>query len=1063
MAEPSETPQAAPESNAESSGKEGTGSKECFDTGCFHRIQHAFGCYAVVVYDHPWLVIFLCIIATLVLGVGCLLATPEKNAEALYALPNSRAKTDRDLMKDTFGPPGRVSAVFLMSDTIDPDSGDRAGLMSRDILTRLSDFDREIREEIRAENSTTGKMTVSYQDVCYKDAWDDCQSMSILDMYQQPAQYGRPLSTYEYPLIVNRRSQKVYKSDVLLAKPTIESMPFTSGRTRTMVYNATGLAFVYYARDDPDVRQEALSWEAALVNYVLSTSVEGVDMTINAQRSWEDELVASTALKARDFFDYSCAFVLVCVYAVTVNLSRNLYRTKALSSVMGAVAALMGFAAGGGLCYYCGLSHAPTMNATPFLVLGIGLDDMFVILNSYSLTFLQPNSKERARVTLMDAGIAISVTTATNLLGFSIGAISPYLAVRNFCIISVAGLLGGYIMALTFFFAFLTLEARREERESYFLPRPTWPPWKADPDSPPIALGDGNIGAMVEASSESTSRTVNSDSLYESHQGSHASSSKTDTLPAHVARKLSSYELVARQIRHFEYKLSAKQRESSGGNIIDPAGVTEKQKSAAKRRNKQGLSTAPFDGVENIDTTGDQGDQGHQGPCLPARRRLSAEADRLSYIEPNGNPGKCYRWVFLRLGFLGFRKLWVKIMIVIAFASYLGLAIWQCTKLKPGLPFHDLTPVDSYLREAYDVSINNFDIFMLESFVFFPQKTPWWEAKYQRDLEDFNQIIMDADYTNDAINGMQMFLNSEYGETIDGNETMFHQSLREWLESPIGRNVKDSFVLDEDGKLSAWRMRIFNPFFDDTFAQSQYMVNIRADCDSFKESFDAHPYQDIFVFFESDVTIFKTTLINMGAAFLGITLISMLGLKGKRSVILVMAMIFMVNIGLFGFMDFLDLQLNILTQIFLILSIGFSVDYTVHIVHTFTECMGRSREHRMIETLVLMGTPVTHGALSTWLAMVPLIFRREYILELFFRMISLVLLFGLSHGVILLPVLLSWVGKMTDHSLEDSSSTSLEDRKLPPSAEKTQGKQKQAVASLPAVEMPGYTPPQQSP
>eukprot|EP01068_Selenidium_serpulae_P014124 Selendium_serpulae@DN6055_c1_g1_i1.p1 len=184
---------------------------------------------------------------------------------------------------------------------------------------------------------------------------------------------------------------------------------------------------------------------------------------------------------------------------------------------------------------------------------------------------------------------------------------------------------------------------------------------------------------------------------------------------------------------------------------------------------------------------------------------------------------------------------------------------------------------------------------------------------------------------------------------------------------------------------------------------------------------------------------------------IGISIVSMAIMRGKRSVALVMAMIVMVNIGLFGFMDLMGLQLNILTQIFLILSIGFSVDYTVHIVHTFTECSGKTRNHRMVETLVLMGTPVTHGALSTWLAMVPLIFRREYILELFYRMISLVLLFGWTHGVILLPVILSWVGYMTDHNDE------------PKKEIKGEGKGKEHLGGSSRVTTQMATFPQQSP
>ena len=39
-----------------------------------------------------------------------------------------------------------------------------------------------------------------------------------------------------------------------------------------------------------------------------------------------------------------------------------------------------------GLCSYFGLFYSPLMNVLPFLLLGIGVDDMFVLVNAYDNT-----------------------------------------------------------------------------------------------------------------------------------------------------------------------------------------------------------------------------------------------------------------------------------------------------------------------------------------------------------------------------------------------------------------------------------------------------------------------------------------------------------------------------------------------------------------------------------------------------------------------------------------------------------------------------------------------------
>ena len=63
----------------------------------------------------------------------------------------------------------------------------------------------------------------------------------------------------------------------------------------------------------------------------------------------------------------------------------------------------------------------------PFLMLGIGIDDMFVIVQCYNNVVKQGQSKglehhEIIGLTMKQAGVAITVTSVTNILVFAIGA-----------------------------------------------------------------------------------------------------------------------------------------------------------------------------------------------------------------------------------------------------------------------------------------------------------------------------------------------------------------------------------------------------------------------------------------------------------------------------------------------------------------------------------------------------------------------------------------------------------------------------------------------------------------
>eukprot|EP00927_Polykrikos_kofoidii_P029472 TRINITY_DN2548_c0_g2_i1.p1 TRINITY_DN2548_c0_g2~~TRINITY_DN2548_c0_g2_i1.p1 ORF type:complete len:1153 (-),score=132.17 TRINITY_DN2548_c0_g2_i1:175-3291(-) len=74
-----------------------------------------------------------------------------------------------------------------------------------------------------------------------------------------------------------------------------------------------------------------------------------------------------------------------------------------------------------------------------------------------------------------------------------------------------------------------------------------------------------------------------------------------------------------------------------------------------------------------------------------------------------------------------------------------------------------------------------------------------------------------------------------------------------------------------------------------------------------------------------------------------------------------------------GMWPFIGFQLDIFTIIFLIMAVGLSVDYTVHLVHAYNECEG-TREERVKKCLSSMGVTVLSGAVTTLLAAVPLFF-----------------------------------------------------------------------------------------
>ena len=65
---------------------------------------------------------------------------------------------------------------------------------------------------------------------------------------------------------------------------------------------------------------------------------------------------------------------------------------------------------------------------------GVGVDDMFILMSGWRQTDLKAPIEDRISETFRSSAISVTITSLTDLLAFCIGATSPFLSVKNFCI-----------------------------------------------------------------------------------------------------------------------------------------------------------------------------------------------------------------------------------------------------------------------------------------------------------------------------------------------------------------------------------------------------------------------------------------------------------------------------------------------------------------------------------------------------------------------------------------------------------------------------------------------------
>ena len=177
--------------------------------------------------------------------------------------------------------------------------------------------------------------------------------------------------------------------------------------------------------------------------------------------------------------------------------------------------------------------------------------------------------------------------------------------------------------------------------------------------------------------------------------------------------------------------------------------------------------------------------------------------------------------------------------------------------------------------------------------------------------------------------------------------------------------------------------------------------------------------------YESYVVFAHEATLNVILALLAVFCVLIFVTANLVVTFFVLFCVILVDLFLFAFLSLLGVALNSVTVVNITIAIGLAVDYSAHIAHAYLtvdppetsengEPMTNADKRRFKArgALSTMGSSVFHGAFSTFLAIVVLAPSASYVFETFFRMWFGIIVFGVSNGFILLPVMLSLCGPL---------------------------------------------------
>ncbi|XP_055129962.1 patched domain-containing protein 3 [Symphalangus syndactylus] len=638
-----------------------------------------------------------------------------------------------------------------------------------------------------------------------------------------------------------------------------------------LLLRAKAMRLLYYLKtEDPEYDTQSKQWLTHFLdqftnikNTLALKKIEVVHFT-SLSRQLEFQATSVTVIPM-----FHLAYILIILFAVTSCFRFDCIRNKMCVAAFGVISAFLAVVSGFGLLLHIGVPFVIIVANSPFLILGVGVDDMFIMISAWHKTRLADDIRERMSNVYSKAAVSITITTITNILAFYTGIMSSFRSVQCFCIYTGTTLLFCYFYNITCFGAFMALDGKREVVCLRWLK-------KADP-------------------------------------------------------KWSSFK----KFCCFPF-----------GSVPDEHGTDIHPMSLFFRD--------------------------YFGPFL-----TSSES---------------------------------KYFVVFIYVLYIISSIYGCFHVQEGLDLRNLASDDSYITPYFNIEEDYFSDYGPRVMVIVTKKVDYWDKDVRQKLENCITIFEENVYVDKNLTEFWLDAYVQYlkGNSQDPNDkNTFINNIPDFLSN--FPNFQHDINISSSNEIISSRGFIQTTDVSSSAKKKIMLFQLRRiaeDCE-----IPLMVYNQAFIYFDQYAAILENTVRNVLVASAAMFIVSLLLIPYPLCALWVTFAIGSVIVGVTGFMTFWKVNLDSISMINLVICIGFSFDFSAHISYAFVSSSQPSVNQKSIEALYLLGYPVLQSAISTIIGLCVLAAAKAYIFRTFFKIMFLVMIFGAAHGLIFIPVFLTFFGR----------------------------------------------------